>query len=44
MKAAIIQARIGSERFPGKVLEKINGKPILEHVINRVKLSNCWIK
>ncbi len=44
MKAAIIQARIGSERFPGKVLEKINGKPILEHVINRVKLSKLLDK
>lgn len=39
MKVAIIQARMGSARLPGKVLKKINGKPIIEHLINRVKLA-----
>ena len=39
MKVAIIQARMGSSRFPGKVLKKINGKPMIEQVIRRVKLS-----
>lgn len=39
MKAAIIQARVGSERFPKKVLKKINGKAMVEHVINRVRMS-----
>ncbi|MEW5919765.1 MAG: glycosyltransferase family protein [Bacillota bacterium] len=34
--AAIIQARTGSTRLPGKVLKKIAGKTILEHVIERV--------
>ena len=41
--AIIIQARLGSTRLPGKVLKKINGKTILEYVINRLKktkLSN----
>lgn len=33
----MIQARIGSTRLPGKVLSKIENKPILWHVINRVK-------
>ena len=33
----MIQARTGSERFPKKVLAKIEGKPLLWHVINRVK-------
>ena len=36
---AIIQARMGSERLPGKVLMGIVGKPMLWHVINRVKHS-----
>ena len=36
---AIIQARISSTRLPGKVLKKIEGKTILEHVINRVKTA-----
>ncbi len=34
---AIIQARMGSSRLPGKVLMQIEGKPILEHIISRLK-------
>ena len=33
---AIIQARTGSTRLPGKVLIKIEGVTVLEHVISRV--------
>lgn len=36
---AVIQARISSTRLPGKILKKIEGKTILEHVINRVKAA-----
>jgi len=36
---AIIQARIGSNRFPGKVLEMIKGKSILEHIVLRLQTS-----
>lgn len=32
---AIIQARLGSERLPGKVLRDIAGKPMLVRVVNR---------
>ena len=35
--AIIVQARLGSKRFPGKVLKKINGKTILEYTIERLK-------
>ena len=37
MVAAIIQARMGSSRFPGKVLKPLAGKPILWHIIHRLK-------
>ena len=33
----IIQARIGSQRLPGKVLMNLAGKPLLEQVIERCK-------
>lgn len=34
---AIIQARMGSTRLPGKILKKVNNKPILEYQIERLK-------
>ncbi|SHJ66901.1 cytidylyltransferase domain-containing protein [Paramaledivibacter caminithermalis] len=34
---AIIQARMGSNRLPGKVLKKICDIPVVIHVVNRVK-------
>jgi spore coat polysaccharide biosynthesis protein SpsF len=37
---AIIQARMGSSRLPGKVLLPIAGKPLLWHIIYRLKKSN----
>ncbi|NLD95020.1 MAG: cytidyltransferase [Fibrobacter sp.] len=36
MLAAIIQARMGSTRFPNKIFENISGTPLIEHVVNRL--------
>ena len=33
----IIQARMGSTRLPGKVMSLISGKPMLQHLIDRVR-------
>jgi spore coat polysaccharide biosynthesis protein SpsF len=38
---AIIQARMGSTRLPGKVLRPLCGKTILAHVIDRVRASEA---
>ena len=37
---AIVQARMGSSRFPGKPMKKIIGRPMIEHVYQRVKMSS----
>ena len=39
MITAIIQARVGSTRLPNKVFAEIEGKPLLWHVVNRLKKS-----
>ncbi len=33
---AVIQARVGSTRLPGKVMYPLDGRPTLEHVVTRV--------
>ncbi|MBV9550113.1 MAG: NTP transferase domain-containing protein [Alphaproteobacteria bacterium] len=34
---AVIQARMGSTRFPGKVLKPVAGKPLLWHIVHRLR-------
>ena len=36
---AIIQARMGSSRVPGKSLRKICGLPVIHHIFNRVSAA-----
>ena len=38
--SVIIQARVGSKRYPKKVLKEINGEPLLEIMIKRVLKCN----
>ena len=37
---AIIQARMGSTRLPGKVMAKVDGDYLICKMIDRVRLSN----
>jgi 3-deoxy-manno-octulosonate cytidylyltransferase (CMP-KDO synthetase) len=39
--AGIIPARYGSSRFPGKPLALINGKPLIQHVVERCQKSKA---
>ena len=38
-KVAIVQARMGSSRLPGKTMMEIQGQPMLWHVVNRMRSS-----
>lgn len=40
----IIQARMTSKRFPGKVLHLLDGKPVIQHVIERCKGIRAPVK
>lgn len=38
-RSVIIQARMSSTRLPGKVLMPLAGKPVLDHLVSRVKAA-----
>ena len=40
-RVAIIQARMSSSRFPGKVLEPLLGMPLLVFMVKRVQQARC---
>lgn len=39
--AAIIQARMDSQRFPGKVIREICGKPALQYLVESLRRCDC---
>ena len=39
MITMIIQARMGSTRLPEKIMKKACGKPLLQHLLERVQKS-----
>jgi len=41
---AIIQARMSSSRLPGKVLMPLAGKPVLEHIVGRIRACKTVAK
>lgn len=41
MNLALLQARMGSTRLPGKVLKELNGIPLIQTLINRVSGAKC---
>ena len=41
---AIIQARMGSSRLPGKILMPLAGRPVLRHVIERARMSGVFAR
>ena len=41
MNLALLQARMGSSRLPGKVLKELNGIPVIQVLINRVSQAKC---
>lgn len=44
MNLALLQARMGSTRLPGKVLKELNGVPLIQVLINRVVSAKCLDK
>src|SRR5512137_615961 len=39
---AVIPARYGSSRFPGKPLVRLHGTPMLAHVVARAREAGCF--
>lgn len=39
-KGILIQARLSSSRFPGKMLKELGGVPLVQYVFNRCKMSS----
>jgi spore coat polysaccharide biosynthesis protein SpsF (cytidylyltransferase family) len=37
----VVQARMGSTRFPGKVMAPLRGRPMLDHVLARARRARC---
>ncbi len=42
--ACVVPARLGSSRFPGKLIQELEGRPVILHTLQRAVSAGCFTK